>query len=64
MPTYSYSHTLDSERTSKACLDFDTFQSIKDDPLKECPTCKEPVKRVITSPVGFTMPGGTPKFHG
>jgi putative FmdB family regulatory protein len=73
MPTYSYIHTkvnsietIDSinkcEYTEEV---FDVVQSIKDDALSLCPTCNEPVKRIITSAPGYKLNGTgfTPKFH-
>ena len=65
MPTYSYTH-VDSNKLLRDCqsADFDLVQSIKDESIKECPTCLKPVKRIITSAPSFKMAGGTPKFHG
>jgi len=56
MPTYCYyCETCEQE--------FDAVQSIKDDPLEECPICKEngkistPPKRLI-SKTSFSLKGG------
>ncbi|WP_422444186.1 FmdB family zinc ribbon protein [Thermoanaerobacterium sp. DL9XJH110] len=53
MPVYEY-------RCSK-CGDFEKEQSIKDDPLKTCPTCGGPVKRLISHNVGLVFKGSG--FH-
>jgi len=63
MPTYSYTHTLDEQRISKDCVDFDIFQKITEDNLINCPKCDEPVKKIITSAPMGRVEGGTPKFH-
>lgn len=44
MPTYVY-------RCAK-CGKFEVSQSMSDKPLNECPTCKEPVKRIISGGLG------------
>ena len=50
MPTYDYE-----------CIDrgicFEQFQSITDEPLKKCPTCKGPVKRLISKGAGLIFKG-------
>jgi putative FmdB family regulatory protein len=50
MPTYQYK-----------CLacghDFEMFQKMKDEPIKECPKCKGEVKRLLG-------PGAGPIFKG
>jgi len=50
MPTYDY-----------ACQDcgheFETFQSMKDDPLTECPSCHGKVKRQFGGGAGIIFKG-------
>ncbi len=50
MPTYTY-------RCRKCHLEFDTFQSIADEPLAECPSCKGKLERVITGGAGLIFKG-------
>lgn len=40
MPTYDY-------KCNSCSHTFEIFQSIKDDPLKECPNCRGELKRLI-----------------
>ncbi len=49
MPTYEYE--------CKKCGNFELFQSIKDDKLKRCPTCKGAVKRLMGSGAGIIFKG-------
>jgi putative FmdB family regulatory protein len=50
MPTYEYQ--------CKKCQHlFDVFQSMSDEPLKECPECKGEVKRLIGSGSGMIFKG-------
>lgn len=49
MPTYEY-------RCEK-CGRFEEFQRISDDPLKTCPKCGGPVKRLISSNVSIIFKG-------
>lgn len=42
MPTYEYQCTVCGHR-------FEKFQSFSADPIKECPVCGEPVKKVISA---------------
>jgi len=49
MPTYDYE--------CEKCGIFEIFQSIKDDALKECPTCGGPVKRLIGTGAGLIFKG-------
>jgi putative FmdB family regulatory protein len=50
MPTYEYS--------CAACGTFDVFQSMKDSPLKVCPTCKSrKIKRHISGGAGIIFKG-------
>jgi len=49
MPTYEY---LREDGTK-----FETFQGINDDPLEECPTTGQKVKRVITGGAGVVYKG-------
>lgn len=52
MPTYEYS--------CKCCNHYmEVVQSIKDDPLKECPSCKtSSLERLISGGSGFALRGG------
>lgn len=49
MPTYEYQCTVCGHR-------FEKFQSFSADPIKECPVCGEPVKKVI-APAGIIFKG-------
>lgn len=50
MPTYEYE--------CEKCHDrFDLFQSMKDEPIKECPKCKGPVSRLMGSGSGIIFKG-------
>ena len=49
MPTYSY-------KCTKCGHQFDAKQRMADDPLKECPECGGPVRRVVSS-VGIVFKG-------
>jgi putative FmdB family regulatory protein len=50
MPTYEYECTKCGHR-------FEYFQGIKEEPLKECPRCSSPVKRLISSGAGIIFRG-------
>ena len=50
MPTYEY----ECEKSGKR---FDFFQKMKDEPLKACPDCGGPVRKLITSPAGIIFKG-------
>ena len=50
MPTYEY-------QCKKCEHVFDVFQSMTDEPLKECPECKGEVKRLIGSGSGLIFKG-------
>jgi len=50
MPTYEYE--------CKNCGVFEVFASIKAEPLKRCPTCKEGVKMLFGKGGGFLFKGG------
>ncbi|MRG96056.1 zinc ribbon domain-containing protein [Polyangium spumosum] len=52
MPTYEYACT--------SCThEWETEQSIREDPLKECPSChKETARRQISRGTGFILKGG------
>lgn len=51
MPTYDYACTL-CDHTWEA------FQSMKDDPLKDCPSCEKPgAKRLIGGGAGLIFKG-------
>ncbi len=49
MPIYEY-------KCSK-CGTFETVQKITDEPLKVCPTCGQPVKKLIGHNVGIIFKG-------
>lgn len=49
MPTYSY-------RCDSCGHRFEAFQRFADDPLRECPECGSPIRRVI-QPVGVVFKG-------
>lgn len=49
MPTYAY-------RCSACAHEFETVQAFSDDPLKFCPECGSPIRRVIF-PVGIVFKG-------
>ena len=49
MPTYEYK--------CESCGKFEHWQSIKDDPLAACPTCGNPVKRLISNNVNIIFKG-------
>ena len=51
MPIYEY-------KCKKCDTIFEELQSINDDPLKECPTCKCEVERLISGGGGFIFKGG------
>jgi putative FmdB family regulatory protein len=53
MPTYTY-------RCQKCGEEFERFQSMSDEPVKRCPTCKGKVQRVF-HPVGIVLKGSG--FH-
>lgn len=52
MPTYEYE--------CKACGNvWEADQSIKDEPMKECPSCKEPkAVRLVSGGTNFILIGG------
>ena len=50
MPTYEYECNQCGHR-------FEAFQSMKDEPLKECPECGGPVRRLIGTGAGFLFKG-------
>jgi putative FmdB family regulatory protein len=51
MPTYEYA--------CDACHhEFEVVQSIKDDPITQCPKCKEPKARRMIAGTGFILKGG------
>ncbi|WP_037571606.1 FmdB family zinc ribbon protein [Spirochaeta cellobiosiphila] len=49
MPTYDYE--------CPECGNFEYFQSMSDDPLTLCPTCNNPVKRLIGGGSGLIFKG-------
>ena len=52
MPTYEYT-------CSSCSTEWEHEQSIKDDPLKECPAChKDTARRMISRGAGFILKGG------
>ena len=50
MPTYQYECT-------KCGYTFDVFQKITDEPVKVCPKCGSPVKRLISGGMGIIFKG-------
>mgnify|MGYP000912379188 CR=1 FL=1 len=50
MPTYEY-------ECAKCKKNFEIFQSIKDQPLTKCPTCKGKVKRLLGTGAGIIFKG-------
>ncbi|NQT32600.1 MAG: zinc ribbon domain-containing protein [Candidatus Omnitrophica bacterium] len=50
MPTYTY-------KCSKCGHGFEKFQKITENPLKKCPECKGPVKRLIGTGAGVIFKG-------
>ena len=50
MPKYSY-------RCSECGNEFETTQSINDEPLKECPKCKKALIKLIGKNIGVTFKG-------
>lgn len=50
MPTYEY-------KCKKCGLTFDVFQSMTDEPVKTCPTCKGDVERLIGAGAGLIFKG-------
>ena len=50
MPTYEYE--------CRSCKHtFDVFQSMKDDPIKDCPVCNQSVRRLINGGTGVIFKG-------
>lgn len=49
MPTYDY--------LCPQCGKFEMVQSITAEPLSECPTCKSPVKRLISGGINIIFKG-------
>jgi len=45
MPIYEYEHLKEPCKLGKV---FDFKQALSDDPLKACPQCKQPVKKIIS----------------
>ena len=50
MPTYEY-------ECEKCGHTFERFQSIKDEPVKKCPECGAPVRRLISAGAGIIFKG-------
>ena len=50
MPTYEY-------ECEKCEIIFEKFQSMKDDPIKNCPECDGTVRRLIGAGAGFIFKG-------
>ena len=50
MPTYEY-------RCESCDYYFEKFQSIKDEPIKTCPKCGGPVKKLLSTGVGLIFKG-------
>lgn len=50
MPTYEY-------QCKKCGLMFERFQNIKEEPIRECPECSSPVKKLISAGAGIIFRG-------
>ena len=50
MPNYDY-------KCDKCSHEFEIFQTMSEDPLKECPQCKGPVRRLIGAGAGLIFKG-------
>ena len=50
MPTYEY-------ECEKCKTTFERFQSMKEEPVKECPECGGPVRRLISAGAGVIFKG-------
>ena len=50
MPTYDY-------ECSSCGLQFEVFQSMSDEPVKECPNCGKEVKRLVGGGLGVIFKG-------
>jgi putative FmdB family regulatory protein len=50
MPTYQY-------KCLKCGHDFEVFQNMKDEPIRECPECKGKVKRLLGAGAGPIFKG-------
>lgn len=50
MPTYDY-------QCKECSHEFEAFQSMSDDPLKDCPECGKEVKRIIGGGSGIIFKG-------
>jgi len=53
MPTYEY-------ECSQCGLGFEQFQKITDEPLKTCPQCQGPVRRLLNPEGGFIFKSSEP----
>ncbi|MDZ7816474.1 MAG: zinc ribbon domain-containing protein [Planctomycetota bacterium] len=49
MPTYAY--------YCEKCGEFEKFQHMSDEPLRSCPSCKAPVKRLPSCGLGVITKG-------
>jgi putative FmdB family regulatory protein len=49
MPLYEYAPILNAGENSRPCCTFETLQNSSDEPLTQCPKCKHPIKRLISS---------------
>ena len=50
MPTYDY-------ECNSCGLEFEIFQKMSDDPIKDCPSCGKEVKRLIGGGLGVIFKG-------
>ena len=50
MPTYEY-------ECEKCEITFERFQNMKDEPVKKCPECDGPVRRLISAGAGVIFKG-------
>lgn len=63
MPTYLYKHTNDLLKefsSEEHPFEFEVQQSIKDEALKDCPTCGREVQRLIAGSVAVSWKNGSP----
>jgi putative FmdB family regulatory protein len=49
MPLFEYAPILAEGENSRPCCSFETLQKSSDAPLTHCPSCKHPIKRLISN---------------
>jgi putative FmdB family regulatory protein len=63
VPFYEY-QAEDPKKSCKHCKDrFDELQSIHAEPLKCCPKCNNPVKKLVSLPAGHIVKGREPNQY-